>query len=114
MSAITTHVLDTARGRPAEGVPVVLEVQTGEGGWQTLGRGKTDADGRLRDLLAQGEKLGLGVYRLTFETATYFAAHGLAGFYPEVCVTFYVADSSQHYHVPLLLSPFGYSTYRGS
>ncbi len=114
MSAITTHVLDTARGRPAEGVPVALEIQTNEGGWQTLGRGKTDADGRLRDLLSQEQKLTKGVYRLTFDTATYFDSLGLGGFYPEVSVTFSVADASQHYHVPLLLSPFGYSTYRGS
>ncbi len=114
MSAITTHVLDTARGRPAEGVPVVLEVQTDEGGWHLLGAGKTDADGRLRDLLPQEQKLGLGVYRLTFDTAAYFGPPGPAAFYPEVSVTFFVADASQHYHVPLLLSPFGYSTYRGS
>ena len=114
MSAITTHVLDTARGRPAEGVPVALEVQTDEGGWRTLGRGKTDADGRLRDLLSQEQKLSQGVYRLTFDTAAYFDSLGLAGFYPEAVITFFVADASQHYHVPLLLSPFGYSTYRGS
>ncbi|HLM57670.1 MAG TPA: hydroxyisourate hydrolase [Pyrinomonadaceae bacterium] len=114
MSAITTHVLDTARGRPAEGVPVALEKQTSGGGWQTLGRGKTDADGRLRDLLSQEQRLTQGVYRLTFDTATYFDSLGLAGFYPEVSVAFSVADASQHYHVPLLLSPFGYSTYRGS
>jgi 5-hydroxyisourate hydrolase len=114
MSAITTHVLDTARGRPAEGVPVVLEHQTDEGGWRALGRGKTDADGRLRDLLSQEQRLSPGVYRLTFDTAPYFNSQGAAGFYPEVSVTFFVADASQHYHVPLLLSPFGYSTYRGS
>ena len=114
MSALTTHVLDTARGRPAEGVPVSLEKQTSEGGWRTLGRGKTDADGRLRDLLPQEQKLARGVHRLTFDTATYFDSLGLAGFYPEVSVTFSVEDASQHYHVPLLLSPFGYSTYRGS
>ena len=114
MSAITTHVLDTSRGRPAAGVPVVLEKRTDEGGWQKLGSGKTDADGRLRDLLSDEQKLGPGVYRLTFDAAAYFDAQGVAGFYPEVSVTFSVSDASQHYHVPLLLSPFGYSTYRGS
>ena len=114
MSAITTHVLDTARGRPAEGVPVVLEIKTSEGGWQTLGRGKTDADGRLRDLLSHEQELSAGVYRLTFDTVAYFDSLGLVGFYPEAVITFSVADASQHYHVPLLLSPFGYSTYRGS
>lgn len=114
MSAITTHVLDTARGRPAKGVPVVLEIKTSEGGWQTLGRGETDGDGRLRDLLPDGQKLSQGVYRLTFDTAAYFDSLGHAGFYPEAAITFFVADASQHYHVPLLLSPFGYSTYRGS
>jgi len=111
MSRITTHVLDTARGRPAEGVPVTLEVRSG-GDWKTLGRGSTDADGRAREL-ADGA-LAAGTYRLTFETAAYFASTGVEGFYPEVQVVFEVRDSSQHHHVPLLLSPFGYSTYRGS
>ncbi|MGH9391320.1 MAG: hydroxyisourate hydrolase [Vicinamibacteria bacterium] len=111
MSRITTHVLDTARGRPAEGVPVTLEVRSG-GDWKTLGRGSTDSDGRARDLSA-GETAP-GTYRLTFETAAYFASTGVEGFYPEVQVVFEVRDPSQHHHVPLLLSPFGYSTYRGS
>jgi len=114
MSQITTHVLDTSRGRPAAGVPVLLETQTDGGGWQTLGRGETDADGRLRGLLAEGAKLAAGLYRLTFDTAAYFDSQGTEGFYPEVAITFRVADAAQHYHVPLLLSPYGYSTYRGS
>jgi len=113
MSAITTHVLDTSRRRPAAGVPVRLEAHT-DGGWQTLGRGATDADGRLRDLLPEGQTLASGLYRLTFDTSAYFSSHGVEGFYPEVAVTFRVADAAQHYHVPLLLSPYGYSTYRGS
>ena len=114
MSAITTHVLDTARGRPADGVPVTLEARTPEGRWQVLGQGLTDADGRLNSLLPPDAALREGVYRLTFDTSNYFAAHGRAGFYPEVSVVFLVPDASQHYHVPLLLGPFGYTTYRGS
>ncbi|MDT7807872.1 MAG: 5-hydroxyisourate hydrolase [Acidobacteriota bacterium] len=114
MSGITTHVLDTARGRPAAGVPVRLETRVEGGGWYTLGRGVTDEDGRLRDILPPAQALAEGSYRLTFDTASYFAAEDTVGFYPEVCVTFVVRDPSAHYHVPLLLSPYGYTTYRGS
>ena len=111
MSGITTHVLDTSRGRPAAGVPVVLE-RAVESGWEPLGCGTTDGDGRVRDLLASAPEDGR--YRLTFDTGAYFRAVGEAGFYPEVSVTFVVGQAAEHYHVPLLLSPFGYSTYRGS
>jgi len=111
MSAITTHVLDTSRGRPAAGVPVVLEREANSG-WQPVGRGTTDADGRASDLLTSA--LEEGRYRLTFDTGAYFHAVGETGFYPEVSVTFVVASREEHHHVPLLLSPFGYSTYRGS
>lgn len=114
MSAITTHVLDTSRGRPASGVPVVLEERSAEGIWRPLARGITDSDGRLRDLLREGEPLRARTYRLVFDTAAYFRAGEAHTFYPEVAVTFEVQDPAQHYHVPLLLSPFGYSTYRGS
>ncbi|HYE66695.1 MAG TPA: hydroxyisourate hydrolase [Pyrinomonadaceae bacterium] len=114
MSAITTHVLDTAHGRPAGGVPIVLEFQIAGGGWQILGQGQTDADGRLRDLLPPDFTLTEGIYRLTFDTSAYFAARSLPGFYPEIAVVFIVHDAAQHYHVPLLLSPYGYTTYRGS
>jgi 5-hydroxyisourate hydrolase len=113
MSAITTHVLDTARGRPAAGVPITLAVAVDEG-WRVLGAGATDADGRLRTLLPAGAALEPGRYRLVFDTGAYFAAQGGEGFYPEVAVVFAVRDGAQHFHVPLLLSPFGYSTYRGS
>jgi 5-hydroxyisourate hydrolase / 2-oxo-4-hydroxy-4-carboxy-5-ureidoimidazoline decarboxylase len=108
MATISTHVLDTSLGRPAEGVPVVL--QQVDGG-ATLGSGNTDSDGRVKDLA--GGPLAPGVYRLEFDTAAYFAATSRASFYPEVSVVFRVVDGS-HHHVPLLLSPFGYSTYRGS
>ncbi|HYM82398.1 MAG TPA: hydroxyisourate hydrolase [Candidatus Limnocylindria bacterium] len=112
MSAITTHVLDTAAGRPATGVPVRLELHAGERGWMPLAHGVTGPDGRLRDLLAEGGKLDAGRYRLIFDTGAYLGVRG--AFFPEVTVVFEVRDPNEHYHVPLLLSPFGYSTYRGS
>jgi 5-hydroxyisourate hydrolase len=111
VSGISTHVLDTSRGSPAAGVPVVLDLAV-DSGWQRVGRGTTDADGRARDLLSSAPNAGR--YRLTFDTGAYFRAVGDAGFYPEVSVTFEVSPGEDHYHVPLLLSPFGYSTYRGS
>jgi 5-hydroxyisourate hydrolase len=113
MSPITTHVLDTTRGRPAAAVPVTLEVHR-DGAWQKAGHGVTDADGRLRDLLDDDGPLSGGVYRLTFDTAAYFERVGLQTFYPRVLVEFTVAAGESHYHVPLLLSPFGYTTYRGT
>jgi 5-hydroxyisourate hydrolase len=113
MSAITTHVLDTSRGRPAGGVLVVLEISTIDGPVE-LGRGHTDPDGRLRTLLAPDAPFERGTYRLTFHTGAYFAANGVEGFYPEVRIDFEVRDPTQHFHVPLLLNPYGYSTYRGS
>ena len=113
MSAITTHVLDQSTGRPAEFVSVKLERRDAAGAWATLVERNTDADGRVRDLLAAGA-LSAGVWRLTFGTGAYFAAQGKPTFLPEVAVTFEVFDAAQHHHVPLLLSPFGFSTYRGS
>jgi 5-hydroxyisourate hydrolase len=112
-SQITTHVLDVSIGKPAAGVPVVLEVEDVGTGWKQLGRGTTDKDGRLRDLLAAGA-LVEGTYRLTFDTHTYFADRKSAALYPQVSVVFSVRESGENYHIPLLLSPFGYSTYRGS
>jgi 5-hydroxyisourate hydrolase len=109
MSPITTHVLDTAAGRPAAGISVVLEMLVPDGHtWQVLGLGVTDADGRIRTLLADGHKLSPGLYRIRFDTSEQSL------FFPEVLIEFRVDDPSQHYHVPLLLSPYGYSTYRGS
>jgi 5-hydroxyisourate hydrolase len=112
MRSISTHVLDISRGKPAEGVPVTLERKEA-GGFLRLHAGETDADGRIKDLVAEG-KLTEGTYRVTFDTGAYFAATGVEGFYPEATVVFVVRDASAHYHVPLLLSPFGFSTYRGS
>ncbi len=112
MSSISTHVLDLARGGPAPGVPVVLERLEGEA-WVPVTRGVTDADGRVKDLVPRGGE-ATGTYRLTFETGAYFAAIGTRGFYPFVPVVFHVPAPGEHYHVPLLLGPYGYSTYRGS
>lgn len=114
MSAITTHVLDISKGRPAGGVPVVLERFSDEGKWHELGRGVTDEDGRCRNLLSPEAELLPGTYRLTFGTLAYFASEERESFYPEVAISFIVQDAAEHYHVPLLLSPYGFSTYRGS
>ncbi len=110
---ITTHVLDVARGKPAAAVPVTLEHRDASGAWVEIGRGATDADGRMKTLTAAGP-LATGRYRITFDTGAYFAATGVDGFYPTASVVFVVGDANGHFHVPLLLSPFGYSTYRGS
>ena len=114
MSPITTHILDTARGRPAAGVTVILEQAAGDHAWTELARGTTDADGRLRDLLPDNAGLAGGVYRLRFGTGAYFRAQGVKGFYPEVQVAVELEPGVGHYHIPLLLSPYGYSTYRGN
>jgi 5-hydroxyisourate hydrolase len=105
--------LDVSTGRPARGVAVTLERQISSG-WEIVGRGATDDDGRARDLLAPDALFQPGNYRLIFDTGTYFERRQIAAFYPNVTVAFNVSDAAQHYHVPLLLSPFGYSTYRGS
>jgi len=114
MSAITTHVLDTARGRPAAGIPVRLEQRLRGGEWQAVGRGDTDQDGRLRSLHPAGVPLTGGVYRLTFQTHGYFESLGVDSFYPEVVVVFETSPGETHYHVPLLIGPFGFTTYRGT
>ena len=110
-SHVTTHVLDAARGVPASGVEVTLEHRAGEA-WQVIGTGTTDGDGRINAL--GPEQVAVGRYRVTFNTGAYFAAQGTSTFYPEVSVVVEIADAAAHYHVPLLLSPFAYSTYRGS
>jgi 5-hydroxyisourate hydrolase len=113
MSHITTHVLDVSRGRPAANVPVILESQSNSGSWLETARGSTDTDGRLKDLSAS-KSLGAGTYRLTFDTRAYFATHKVEALYPQVIIVFEVKNAQEHYHIPLLLSPYGYSTYRGS
>ncbi len=110
MSSLSTHVLDTSTGRPAVGVAVRLSAWDGA----ILAQDRTDDDGRVRALAPDG--LEPGAYRLRFDTGTWFAAQGVRGFYPEAVVSFVVGEDQQdeHFHVPLLLSPFGWSTYRGS
>lgn len=117
MSGVTAHVLDTTRGRPAAGVQVVLaRMEPREGDPEVfvpITSALTNADGRVADLIA-GVAPKAGIYRITFESGAYFAQRGLPTFYPRVEVLFQLTEPSQHYHIPLLLSPFGYSTYRGS
>ena len=111
-SPITTHVLDTAKGGPAAGVRITLE-RLNEGVFEVLSDGVTDDDGRVADLLAPGT-LETGTYRITFFVGAYHETQGTPGFYPEVPVRFEIRATDEHYHVPLLISPFGFSTYRGS
>ncbi|GAB3884917.1 hydroxyisourate hydrolase [Terrabacter terrigena] len=108
MGTLSTHVLDTSAGRPAEGIAVALRDHRG----RVLDQGETDTDGRIGAI--GPERLAPGDYSLRFDTAAYFTGSGTTGFYPEVTIAFTIADAGQHYHVPLLLNPFGYSTYRGS
>ncbi|MFD5864538.1 hydroxyisourate hydrolase [Agromyces sp. NPDC127015] len=123
VSQITTHVLDAVRGRPAAGVPVELYRRSGDGsgggsasggadGWSLVASAVTDDDGRAKQL--GPETVPGGEYRLRFDTGAYFASTRTEAFYPEVLLTFLVAEEGRHYHVPILLSPFAYSTYRGS
>lgn len=107
--SLSTHVLDIAEGRPASGIVVRVEAFEGDG-WRPLGMGTTDGDGRIADLLGD-ESLRRGEYRLTFEVGPYL---GPDAFYPEVAILFRVEEPSEHHHVPLLLGPYGYTTYRGS
>ncbi|CAN0055897.1 unnamed protein product [Ascophyllum nodosum] len=113
---ITSHALDTATGKPAQGLPLKLEQLRGEGGenWVTVGSSETNDDGRAPSLVAPGSVLERATYRVIFDTESYFRSTGAPCFYPEVTVVFRVDEPSQHYHIPLLISPFGYSTYRGS
>lgn len=105
--SLSTHVLDTVSGTPAAGVPVTLLAADGA----VLHSAVTDGDGRIAGL---GDALDAGVYRLRFDTAAYFAAQGITGFYPEIVIAFEITDAAAKHHVPVLLSPFAYSTYRGS
>ena len=111
-SPITTHILDTHLGKPAQHVPIQLR-HLQEDGFVEIASGSTDDDGRIADLLPPGT-IAPGVYQMIFDTKAYHMALGIEGFYPEVVVTFEIKASDEHYHIPLLLSPFAYSTYRGS
>ena len=114
MSAITTQILDTTTGKPGAGIPVVLERKTHSAGWQAIAEGMTDIAGRVDDMLSTREAFLPGHYRLVFEIGPYFLLQSIECFFPQVTVSFVVKDPLQHYHLPLLLSPFGYSTYRGN
>jgi 5-hydroxyisourate hydrolase len=109
---LSTHVLDANSGRPAPNVALTLHRRAETGTWEPVGEGATDHDGRCRTLAPEG--LRAAIYRLDFDTGAYFVATGQKGFYPEVSIVFEVTEPTRHYHVPLLLSPFAYSTYRGS
>ena len=113
MSQITTHVLDTTAGKPAAGITIVLFQQHNGDEWKELATGITNGDGRIPDLLANDLVLPFGIYKLKFEIKEYFDQQMTAAFYPYIEVVFEI-KTLKHYHVPLLLSPFGYSTYRGS
>ena len=132
MSTLSTHALDTTLGRPAAGLPLMLEQQLDPQGWRQycqakmrgedapktawvkLASGTTNADGRCPDLLPPGTQLAPGIYRMDFDTETYHHSLGQQGFYPIVQIVFEIRETDQHYHVPLLLSGYGFSTYRGS
>ena len=114
INRISTHVLDTALGKPAASVPVRFEQREKDGRWTPLGSASTDADGRCAQMLAESPSVAEGHYRLVFDTATYYAAHNVSGLYPVVEITFEVRKGESHCHIPLLLSPNGYTTYRGS
>lgn len=113
MSSISTHVLDVAQGKPAAGIPVSLEVKGTDGAWHPTGNGITNQDGRCTDLVSPGQ-MAAGIYRLTWETEAYLLRSSRPAFFPQVAAVFTVSEAQQHYHIPLLLSPYGYSTYRGS
>ena len=111
MRSLSTHVLDAVSGNPASAVTVTLTRRSADGTWEALAAAGTDADGRVRELAPEGREPG--VYRLVFDTAAHFTATGTTGFYPEVPVVFTLSED-RHHHVPLLLSPYAFSTYRGS
>jgi 5-hydroxyisourate hydrolase len=114
VNGITTHVLDLSKGEPAVHLPVLLEFDRAGGSWTSVSRGRTDRDGRVPNLLPSGFRFQPGTYRLTFDVAAYFQARKMAGLYREITVVFAVQDAAQHYHIPLLLTPFSYTVYRGS
>jgi len=112
MSQITTHILDTTKGKPAPGVSIILYSHANNN-WTEMIKGKTDENGRIKDLLPAEKILDKGIYKLRFETKDYFDKQGIQTFFPFIEIVFDI-QSSEHYHVPLLLNPFGYATYRGS
>lgn len=114
MKRISTHILDIVRGKPAADVPVRLEKNDAPANWRLLNSARTDQDGRCGQLLPEGEDPGAGIYRLIFDVASYYAAQNIETLYPAVEVTFQARAGESNFHVPLLLSPNAYTTYRGS
>jgi 5-hydroxyisourate hydrolase len=114
MNRISTHILDLVQGKPASGVPVRFEMQNASGDWQLLTSARTDQDGRCAQLIPGGTELAAGIYRLGFDTAGYYSEQKCPALYPVVEVTFQVREGESNFHIPLLLSPNGYTTYRGS
>jgi 5-hydroxyisourate hydrolase len=114
MSTISTHILDIARGAPAGGVAVYLAAQNTDESWTELSHAWTDEDGRVKPFFLVDQPVSSGTYKLVFDTEHYFTGLDIEYFYPQVTVVFRIDDSAQHYHIPLLISPYGYSTYRGS
>lgn len=114
MKRISTHVLDVAQGKPAKDVPVRLDRRESAGEWVRLNSSRTNGDGRCGQLLPENEVLRAGLYRLAFDTASYHLAQNVEGLYPIVEITFHVREGESQFHIPLLLSPHGYTTYRGS
>lgn len=114
MKRISTHILDLVRGKPAGDVPVRLEKQQTRGEWKNVNSARTDQDGRCSQLLPESEDPLVGIYRLIFDTAAYYALQKIDALYPLVEVTFQARDGESHFHIALLLSPNGYTTYRGS
>lgn len=113
MSQITTHILDTSIGKPAKGVQIILQKKMSDNSWKELSKGLTNNDGRLPGLLQDSVVLEPGIYQLQFDTESYYQSLKIEGLYPSVSIAFKVKDAS-HYHIPLLLNPYGFSTYRGS
>lgn len=114
MKRISTHILDIGRGKPATGVPLRLEKQNTSGDWRLLTSAHTDQDGRFTQLFPEGEDPSAGIYRLSFDAGSYYAPQNIDALYPVIEVTFQARDGESHFHIPLLLSPNGYTTYRGS
>ncbi|OFY67743.1 MAG: hydroxyisourate hydrolase [Bacteroidetes bacterium RIFCSPLOWO2_02_FULL_36_8] len=114
MAEISTHILDTSLGKPAEGIIVILEHQLPDSTWQSVGKSITDQDGRIKGLMNQEQNLKGGDFRLTFFVHSYFKSKGLKCFFPEIHLHFNLDKMDENYHIPLLISPYGYYTYRGS
>src|SRR5262245_53175946 len=114
MSKVTSHILDTTVGRPASGISVLLEHESAQQGWVPVGDAVSNPDGRVGNLVPAGLTLRIGRYRLLFDTGPYYAEKNLQAFFPQVCVIFHVHDPEQHYHLPLLISRYSFTTYRGT